>query len=159
MLSISEINTIIINSKNYISSLGLTVIKEKRKLGYSNYNSVWLEYNLFLTSIIRDLEFNWEDSIFQKLILKLEEINNSLDCGDCSINSLYSKVESEFINEEGELELTFISLPDTPSSYAGMKGKIVTVREDEKGLEFSDSINIYSIDGGDSFGNFHPTAL
>lgn len=71
--------------------------------------------------------------------MKLHEIQQALEALGIfkkldEINTLVSK---KIIQSGGMIYQSFISMIDTPPSYQGNAGKVVKVRADEQGLEFS----------------------
>lgn len=71
--------------------------------------------------------------------MKLHEIQQALEALGIykKLDEIRLSAQKKIIQAGGMIYQSFISMIDTPSSYQGNAGKVVKVRSDETGLEFS----------------------
>lgn len=76
--------------------------------------------------------------------MKLHEIQQALEALGIykKLDEIRLSAQKKIIQAGGMIYQSFISMIDTPSSYQGNAGKVVKVRSDETGLEFSSNSGI-----------------
>ena len=71
--------------------------------------------------------------------MKLHEIQQALEALGIykKLDEIRLSAQKKIVQAGGMIYQSFISMIDTPSSYQGNAGKVVKVKSDETGLEFS----------------------
>lgn len=120
----------IFKAKRLLSYLALTVIREKKKKGYSKFNTLYIEFSVILKYIILELDFKINEISFQRLIESLNELNNFITCNKLCINNTYIVLEND--KSFNLSSNSFFALFDTFQSSVDYSGFLLKVSSDGK---------------------------
>src|SRR5437899_2703542 len=126
--SLDEINEIVTKGRNAISILGLRIANEKQYSIDSSFYNDFVRYNNMLDAITYRKDYDWEDTRFQKLVLKFYGALR-LNQFSAVINAKYGQINDGFIIFSNIGSNTFLELLDVfVRTYLGKEGEVITIQ-------------------------------
>jgi hypothetical protein len=134
--TLSKINEVCVKARIRLALMGIDIIEDVNYTATSILKNDLVRYFNILIAVEGRKDYDWQEQNFQELVWILYN-NLRLSTITISINPKFVEVGGGIIIIP-IINLSFLNLIDTPSSYTGQANKVVSVNTAETGLEFVD---------------------
>lgn len=151
--TLDKINEVCLKARVRLALMGIEIIEDVNYTATSVLKNDLVRFFNILKAVEGRKDYDWEEDDFQALVYILY-YELRLSTISITTNPIFVEVGGVIIPPITFL-ISFLNLTDTPDSYVGQEGKIITVKQDGTGLEFRDALPddlagrglIYDIDG------------